>query len=48
MKKYVENMKEYVGNMEDMKKYVVNMKRYVGNMWKIYENEKNFELSPSK
>ena len=33
---------------EDMKKYVRNEKRYIGNIGKIYENEKNFELSLSK
>ena len=36
-------MTEYVGNM---KIYEENMKIYVGNMWKIYGNEKNFELPP--
>ena len=34
-------MKKYVKTME-------NMKRYVENMQKIYENEKDFEPSPSK
>ena len=44
MKEYVGNLKKYAENMEE---YVVNTKKYVGNTWKIYRNEKNFELSPS-